>query len=34
MTNFVEKIRQNFNVTKFKKEKRKPWQQWIEMSQS
>jgi hypothetical protein len=30
MTNFVEKIRQNFIVTKLKKEKRKPWQQWNE----
>jgi hypothetical protein len=34
MTNFVEEIRQNFNVTKLKKEKRKLWQQWNETSQS
>jgi len=35
MTKFVEKkVRQNFNVTKLKKEKRKPWQQWNETSQS
>jgi hypothetical protein len=34
MTNFVGQIRKNFNVTKLKKEKRKPWEQWNETSKA
>ncbi len=34
MTNFVGKIRQNFNVTKLQKRKRKPWQQPNETSKA